>query len=417
MKQRRRYSIVVVGAGPVGLATANLLARSRMSEQLDIVMIDAGVAPAWDEREVDLRVYALSRASEWILRKAGAWQDVERRRISPYTRMRVWEGESFAGAASLEFDSADLGEPNLGFIAEDSLLRDALRVALSPLDNVEVRNDATVETLTPRADRIELGLSTGQSLTASLVIAADGARSKLRELASLRVLSRDYEQRAIVTHVRSERPHARTAWQRFLPGGPLAFLPLADGRSSVVWSLPSDEAQRLAHAAEDVFAAELQHSSGSVLGELTMTAPRAALPLRAQHAMRYCAARMALVGDAAHAVHPLAGQGANLGLRDAAAIADAVGRAVELGQDPGDQRVLQRYERDRKGDNLSMLLALDAIDRLFRLPGTYAPLRRAGLGLVDRLPFVKRELMSRALGTAYAASLAIDSGARLRSAP
>jgi 2-octaprenylphenol hydroxylase len=273
---------------------------------------------------------------------------------------------------------------------------------------------ATVQTVTTRSDCIEVGLSTGESVSASLVIAADGARSKLRELASLRVLCRDYGQRAIVTHVRSELPHHRTAWQRFLPGGPLAFLPLADGRSSVVWSLPNEAAQGLAEAGEAAFIAALQAASGDTLGKLSLTAARAVLPLRAQHAPRYCAPRIALVGDAAHAVHPLAGQGANLGLLDAAALAALVERAVEQGQDPGDLRVLQRYERNRKGENLGMLLALDAIDRVFRLPAAVGPARRAGIGIVDRLPFVKRELMSRALGTKVAAELASAAAAQYR---
>jgi 2-octaprenyl-3-methyl-6-methoxy-1,4-benzoquinol hydroxylase/2-octaprenylphenol hydroxylase len=220
----------------------------------------------------------------------------------------------------------------------------------------------------------------------------------VRSLLDLPVAVRDYAQHAIVTHVVSEAPHRETAWQRFLPGGPLALLPLSDGRSSVVWSLPSERAVRLTAAPDDVFLAELEAASGTALGRLGPCTERVSLPLRLLHAFDYTRRRVALVGDAAHCVHPLAGQGMNLGLLDAAVLADEIERAVGAELGIGDPAVLGRYERRRKGHNVQMMLAFDALDRLFRLPDWAAPARGLGLALLDRAVPAKRALMSRALG-------------------
>ena len=202
-----------------------------------------------------------------------------------------------------------------------------------------------------------------------------------------------------MTHVSTEKPHAETAWQRFLPGGPLAFLPLLDGRSSVVWSARTEHAQALRQASDADFLSELQVASGGVLGKIEATAERASFPLRAAHARQYCCQRVALAGDAAHTVHPLAGQGTNLGLLDAAVLADVLEEAASAGEDPGDLRVLRRYERRRKGDNLKKLLAFDAINRLFALSGPLLPpLRAAGMSAIDAAPFAKTFLIHQALG-------------------
>jgi ubiquinone biosynthesis UbiH/UbiF/VisC/COQ6 family hydroxylase len=230
-----------------------------------------------------------------------------------------------------------------------------------------------------------------------VLLAADGTDSAVRRLLELPVAGHRYEQTAIVTHVASERAHQETAWQRFLPGGPLALLPLRDGRSSIVWSLPTRDAERLLAASDAEFLAELNAASAGALGELTHCSKRVGLQLQAVHALRYTAPRVALLGDAAHTVHPLAGQGMNLGLLDAAAVAAVVEDALLAGEDVGDAKVLRRYERERKGDNLAMLAAFDGLHRLFRLPGA-APLRGLGLRAVASAHPVKRLLMQKALG-------------------
>lgn len=397
---RTEQTIVIAGAGPVGLALACLLSGTRGSERRRVLIVDTGAAPTWSEAEMDLRVYALSRASEQLLERIGVWDAILRRRVSPYRKMKIWEREGGSAAGGLEFDSADLGEPNLGHIVEDGLLRVALSEQLATRGHVECRWHQGVERVAVGAGHV--GVSIGdEDIEATLLIAADGGRSVVRDLIGLRIAERDYRQHAIVTHVPSERPHGATAWQRFLPGGPLALLPLADGRSSVVWSLPSPEAERLAEVPAGEFRDALQVASDGVLGMLGAASPRVSLPLRARHAWRYCSHRVALVGDAAHTVHPLAGLGMNLGLLDAMVFGAVFENAAEADEDPGDLKVLRRYERERKGDNLATLIALDGLDRLFRLPAGFAPLRAAGLDLVDHMPLAKRLLMQRALGLAH----------------
>jgi len=313
--------------------------------------------------------------------------------------MHVWEGDDATGFGSIDFDCAELGEPDLGHIVEDLLIRDRLSRLLDAAPNVELQVGVELVAVRSSSRAVEIETRAGETLEASLLVAADGGTSTVRNLLDLPVAATAYGQDAVVTHVTSAGSHAETAWQRFLPDGPLAFLPLLDGRSSVVWSMSSGEAERLSSAPEGVFLAELQSASGGVLGEIEACAARASFPLRALHARRYCSPRVALVGDAAHTVHPLAGQGMNLGLLDAAALADTLAVAMSLGEDPGDLRVLRRYERRRKGGNLKMLLAMDALHRLFRLPGPlFGPLRAAGLSAVDTAPMAKNRLMREAMG-------------------
>jgi 2-polyprenylphenol 6-hydroxylase len=389
--------VVIVGAGPVGLAIAALLATGPAAARLRLRVIDSQPPPVWNPAATDLRVYALSRAAQRIFAELGQWDWICARRASPYRRMRVWEG-AHDGAASIDFDSADIGEPDLGHIVEDSVLRDALIQRIA--DRVELSFGTAVSAVAPVRGGMRVTLGTGETLSATLVVAADGGASRVRTLLEMPVIERNYGQQAIVTHVVTEHPHAATAWQRFLPDGPLAFLPLADGRSSVVWSMPSARARALLGCADAAFLDALQTAAGGVLGVLGPIASRAAFTLTALHALEYCRGGIVLAGDAAHCVHPLAGQGMNLGLLDAACLAEELTRAVLNGEHIGDERVLQRYARRRKGDNLKMLLAFDALDRWFRLPPAFAPLRALGLSAVDRALPLKRVLMQRALGLA-----------------
>jgi 2-octaprenylphenol hydroxylase len=395
---RSTPTVVVAGAGVVGLVTAALLAMGRCADRLRVVVLDARPIPRWRAEDMDPRVYALSRASQQLLAHVGVWDRIAATRAAPYRRMRVWEGADAYAPSALDFDSADIGEPDLGHIVEDTLLRTVLADRLAAARETQLVIGAEIEAVDTGGSEAVISLKEGGSLRGAVLLAADGSDSTVRRLSGLPVAGHRYEQTAVVTHVRSAREHQSTAWQRFLPGGPLALLPLADGRSSIVWSLPTEDAERLLAASDAEFLAELGAASAGVVGELTACSKRVGFALQALHAIKYTAPRVALLGDAAHTVHPLAGQGMNLGILDAAAIAAVVEDALLAGEDVGDLKVLRRYERQRKGDNLAMLAAFDSLNRLFRLPQWAEPVRALGLRAVEAADPVKRLLMQKALG-------------------
>jgi len=330
---KSQFSIVIVGAGITGLTLAALLAKGRHAGNLTIAVIDATKRPVFSvQDDVSLRVSAISNGSAEILDSVAAWSIIRQARVSPYESMRVWdESDDPDGAAALHFDAAEFAVPQLGHIVENVLIQDALLRVLDDCD-VSLQFERKIESM-PKAD---------------LVVAADGARSRVRELAGIETSMWPYEQTALVTHLQTERPHDATARQRFLRDGPLGMLPLADGRISVVWSTLPDTAQRAMDASDEELGELLTEVSDGVLGKLTVAGPKGAFPLRAQHAQDYVRAGVALVGDAAHAIHPLAGQGANLGLQDTAELARVINGAIEDGLHPGDRPVLRRYERARK---------------------------------------------------------------------
>jgi 2-octaprenylphenol hydroxylase len=393
-------TVIIAGAGVVGLAAAALLATGRCADRLRVLVLDARPLPRWRNEEMDARVYALSRASQQLLQQVGVWQRVVQTRAAPYRRMRIWEGPDAYAAGALDFDSADIGEPDLGTIAEDALLRSALADALTSAPHARLVVGAEVQSVSAQPGEIAVELGEGGRVQGAVLLAADGSDSAVRRMLGLPTIGHRYEQTAVVTHVTSSESHRETAWQRFLPSGPLALLPLGDGRSSVVWSVPTQEAERLLAASDAEFLAELEAGSAGVIGELTACSRRVGFPLQALHAPRYTMQRVALLGDAAHTVHPLAGQGMNLGLLDAGSIAAVIEDAVLAGDDVGDLKVLRRYERERKGDNLAMLAVFDGLNRLFGMPAWAGPLRGLGLRAVDAAHPVKRLLMQKALGLA-----------------
>lgn len=391
--------LLVVGGGMVGAALACLLGRGDTG--LSVCVLEAGREARWQPgASYDLRVSAISRASGRILEAAGAWSAIAGGRVSPYREMRVWDARGGAeGPGAIHFDAAELGEPELGHIVENALVQQALRDAARRLPGVRWIAGAKVTGLDlgGRAARVEL--EDARALSGRLVVAADGARSATRELAGIETRGWDYEQRAVVTHVATAKPHRETAWQRFLPTGPLAFLPLADGRSSIVWSTRPEHAAELLEMDAEAFCAALTEASDGVLGTVADCAERAGFPLGLRYAREYCRPRLALVGDAAHAVHPLAGQGVNLGFLDAAALAEVLAGAVGREEDPGSLAVLRRYARWRKGENLAAQFGFDLLARLFAGdPPVRGAVRRIGLSLVNHTPMVKNELVRRAMG-------------------
>jgi 2-polyprenylphenol 6-hydroxylase len=387
-----RFDLIIVGAGMVGAA----FACACLGKGLSIALVEPRPPQrGWPVGEVDLRVSALSRASQRILTRLGVWERISDLGASPYREMHVWEG---LGHGSIHFDSAALGEPDLGHIVENRVTQLALWERLEQAAEVSLICPATCVDLTLGGDA-SLTLTDGRRLSARLLVAADGRDSWARQAVGIATTGWDYDQHAIVANVTPSRWHAETAWQRFLPCGPLAFLPLLDGRCSIVWSVEQTRAAELMALDEASFAAELGDACEHRLGDILAVGPRACVPLRLLHAAEYVRPHLALIGDAAHAVHPLAGQGVNLGLLDAAQLAETLDEALARGRDLGGLWALRRYERARRGDNLAMLAAMDGFKRLFSNDNpALATLRGWGLSLTDRLAPVKHHFVAEALG-------------------
>ena len=401
----RDFDVVVIGGGVIGATMAALLGARRLAGAGRVALITdaAGVpatpgTPAALADDWDLRVFALSRASQRLLRLCGTWQRLPAARLNPYERMCVWDASgSPGGSGSLTFDCAEIGEPNLGFIVEGRALASASLESVGAAGAVRI--EGTVQTLRVDENEARIRLEDGRDLTAKLLIAADGVASKSRELLGIETAGHAYHQDALVAHVRTTQPHRNTAWQRFLPTGPLAFLPLPDGRSSIVWSITREQARHLRSLEAGAFAAALETASAAALGGIELTTPVASFPLQLKVAVDYVRQRAVLLGDAGHALHPLAGQGLNLGLLDCAALADALAPAAGNAELLGEPRLLRSYERWRKSENLLAATALDALERLFSSSNPLIErLRGVGLGAVGRVPVLKRALALRALG-------------------
>ncbi len=391
MSRRGRLDAVVVGAGVVGAAGALALAK----QGLEVALVEAREPAAWSQDDPDLRVFAFAADNARLLDELGVWDDIAAARAQPYRRMRVWDA---AGGGELAFDADRLGQPQLGWIVENRLLVERLWRAL-PQAGVRVLCPARVQTLEQDASGVRLRLEDGGRLEARVAIAADGAESALRALAGVEVERHDYGQRGVVAYIRTDAPHEDTAWQRFLPTGPLAVLPFAQGLASIVWTLPDAEAQRVLALPSDDFGRELSRAFGGRLGEMRLASERAAFPLRRQLAAAEVSGRVLLLGDAAHVVHPLAGQGVNLGLRDVAALRAMVADAQARRTDWDSAHRLRRWARGRRSENAVAAHAFDGINRLFSNDEMHLTLLRGPLlGLAGRVPGIAAALWRRAAG-------------------
>jgi 2-octaprenylphenol hydroxylase len=401
--ERQRYDVVIVGAGIAGSALAAALIGTGIRVALVEArpLVPAELPAALDLAHFDPRVSALTPRSIAFLSELGAWDAIAGYRSCPYRHMTVWDAD---GTATIDFDAAEVDAGSLGTIVENRAITNALLQRLQQDGSTTLLAPASLAGCEASAGKgVALTLEDGAALEAALLVAADGALSRVRELMGFHTREWDYGHRAIVTTVSLENPHQDTAWQCFMPTGPLALLPLPSGEGqyfcSIVWSQQDEAAEALLALDDEGFCDALGRASEFRLGRVLGTAQRFAFPLRQRHAVDYVMPGVALVGDAAHTIHPLAGQGINLGLSDVAVLAGEIRAAVERGQNAGELSVLRRYQRQRKGENLAMMAAMDGFKRLFeqRAPAVRW-LRNAGLRGVGRLVPLKQQLMRQAMG-------------------
>jgi len=389
-----RADVIIFGGGLVGLALASALDSSGVSA---IVVDPADPAPRV-EAAFDGRTSAVSSSSMRMLQTIGVAEHLAEPGC-PIWRIAVADGLKPGG---LHFDPDD--EEPLGFMHENRNLRTALRVRAEAGKNIWLMWKSRVTAAERGEYGVVVSLEDGRKLSAPLLVAADGRNSSTREQAGIAVARWKYDHQAIVSVLRHERPHEHVAYEIFYPAGPFALLPMNDDkvghRSAIVWSVRDEDAAGWLSLNDEDFAAEAQAAMGGFLGEIAMLAPRSSYPLGFHHAARITAQRLALVGDAAHAIHPIAGQGLNLGFRDVAALAEVLVEGARLGLDLGDKQLLDRYQRWRSLDALSVAFATDTLTRIYGVRGaTASAIRRFGMGLVGRISPLRQRLMSEARGT------------------
>lgn len=400
---QNQYHIIVVGAGMVGAAMACLLAkqsRDYVSGPLQIALIEARATPSFNPHQFDPRVAAITEKSRQLLERCGVWEAVAAKRVSPYQAMEVWDAE---GTGRIQFDCRDIHQPSLGHIVENAALVESLMTEIADLDNIDLYCPTVIADYENHDQGISIHLQDGTLLSADLLLAADGANSAIRKHFDFDTVEWDYGHQAIVTSITTERSNQQTAWQRFMPTGPLALLPLNNGgdlqHCSIVWSQDTAEAERLINLDDNQFCAELSRASEHCLGQVTGVHRRFAIPLRQRHAKDYVMPCLALIGDAAHSIHPLAGQGVNLGFADVQVLAEEIDRAVKRGLHLGDFSVLKRYQRRRKPENLAAMAAMEGFKRLFAAqPLGVRLLRNMGMSRLNQIGLIKNQIIKLAMG-------------------
>ena len=409
MKQNLvNVDIAIVGAGLVGAA----LAASLKNCGLTIALIDhqtqeslqQNLTSASSVNEFEPRVSALTLASQSLLKEIGVWEKINPKQIQDYQKMKVWDE---LGTAAIEFDSAELYQDSLGCILENKLIISALHSTLAFQKNIKpfLGNKLnSIQLLEGEIDQHRLTLDNGQLIQCKLLVAADGANSRVRQWASIPTREWDYQHEAIVATIKTSKKHQNTAWQRFSETGPLAFLPLADeGETqqfcSIVWSQETAHAKSLMTLSDDDFLHVLAKSIEFKLGDLDAVSTRYAIPLRQRHAKIYVKPGLVLLGDAAHTIHPLAGQGVNLGFKDVKALSEVLKEAEQQSVDVNNMVLLKRYQRQRQGDNLLMMGAMEGFKRLFEQPDPIVRwLRNTGMSWVNKQDFLKNQIAKHAMG-------------------
>ncbi len=395
---QKQHDIVIIGAGIVGLSVASLLTELPLS----IAIVESHEVPSWSPEAYSLRVSAISEASKKTLAKAGAWSAIAQKRISNYTDMRIWE-QAIDASESLHFSCKDIGTENLGSIVENALIRAELQSSLANSDlhkaNITWYCPDKLSALQIFESHAEIQLQSDINIKAKLVIAADGTNSVTRKIMHLPEVSRSYAQYGLVAQLQTQKSHQHTAYQRFYDKDVLGILPLANGDCSIVWSCSQVKAEKLLQLSDELLAQKVTEFSQGVLGDITISQSAKIFPLQLLHSRQYVSERVVLCGDAAHAVHPLAGQGLNLGLLDAAVLTEVLIDAWKANFDLGDLSLLRQYERKRKGNNVQMMTVLDSLFAVFQSTNpVLQQARRIGMGLLNQVKPVKNSLVEQALG-------------------